>query len=77
MITQRLDKYGVNQMAEISTVVQNSLTAKLTDMGLFSGKKIKVLFRAPLGDPIAVDVEGYILSLRLDEAALIQVTPVE
>ncbi|MEZ4777693.1 MAG: FeoA family protein [Bacteroidia bacterium] len=77
MITQRLDKYRINQMAEISTVVQNSLTAKLTDMGLFSGKKIKVLFRAPLGDPIAVDVEGYILSLRLDEAAMIQVTPVE
>ncbi|MEZ4828780.1 MAG: FeoA family protein [Bacteroidia bacterium] len=77
MITQRLDKYRINQMAEISTVVQNSLTAKLTDMGLFSGKKIRVLFRAPLGDPIAVDVEGYILSLRLDEAAMIQVTPVE
>lgn len=77
MVTQRLDKYRINQMAEISTVVQNSLTAKLTDMGLFSGKKVKVLFRAPLGDPIAVDVEGYILSLRLDEAAMIQVTPVE
>jgi Fe2+ transport system protein FeoA len=26
-----------------------------------------------LGDPIAIDVQGYVLSLRLDEAALIQV----
>ena len=35
--------------------------------------KVRVLFRAPFGDPIAIDVHGYVLSLRLDEAGLIQV----
>lgn len=43
------------------------------EMGLLPGKAVTVLFRAPLGDPIAIDVNGYILSLRLDEAALILV----
>lgn len=40
-------------------------------MGLVEGKQLQVLFRAPFGDPIAVDVDGYILSLRKDEAELI------
>ena len=43
-------------------------------MGLVSGKKLKVLFRAPFGDPIAIDLGGSVLSLRLDEAKLITVS---
>ena len=46
---------------------------KMMEMGLVKGKKIEVLFRAPFGDPIAIDVEGYTLSLRKDEAKLITV----
>ena len=46
---------------------------KMMEMGLVKGKKIEVLFRAPFGDPIAIDVEGYTLSLRKDEAELITV----
>ena len=42
-------------------------------MGLFPGKKIKLLFKAPFGDPIAIDVQGYTLALRRKEAALIAV----
>ena len=41
-------------------------------MGLFPGKEIRVLFKAPLGDPIAIDVHGYTLALRKNEAALIE-----
>lgn len=47
------------------------------EMGLTKGKMIQVLYRAPLGDPIAIDINGYVLSLRKDEAALIQVEQVE
>ena len=49
-----------------------SLT-KLIDMGLFPGKEIRLLFKAPFGDPIAIDVQGYTLSLRREEAALISI----
>lgn len=74
---ERLDQVGLNKLSEIISVVANSLKPKLTDMGLYPGKRVRVLFKAPLGDPIAIDVEGYTLSLRLDEAALVQVKPVD
>lgn len=68
-----LNQLKPNQLAEVVEVATDQLTPILTDMGLYPGKRIKVLFKAPFGDPIAIDVEGYTLSLRLREAALIQV----
>ena len=59
----------------VKSVAHGSLHAKLVEMGVYKGKKIKVLFRAPFGDPIAVDVEGYILSLRMDEARIVSLEP--
>ena len=43
------------------------------EMGIIEGDFVQVLFKAPLGDPIAIAVKGYTLSLRKDEAALIEV----
>ncbi|HAS40997.1 MAG TPA: ferrous iron transport protein A [Microscillaceae bacterium] len=74
-MSHTLDQLKKNILAEVIEVLPDKLTPILTDMGLFPGKKIKVLFKAPLGDPIAVDIEGYTLSLRLQEAALIKVKP--
>ena len=50
---------------------------KLLEMGLTTGKVVEVLYRAPLGDPIAIDIDGYVLSLRKDEADLIEVSTLE
>ena len=41
---------------------------------VFEGNKIKRLYTAPLGDPIAFDINGYILALRKEEAKLIEIT---
>lgn len=57
----------------VRKIAESALKVKLMEMGLIEGKRLDVLFRAPLGDPIAFDVEGYILSLRTDEAKLITV----
>lgn len=46
-------------------------------MGFCVGKELRVLYRAPLGDPMAVDIGGYILSLRNEEAAQIEVESIE
>lgn len=51
----------------------NDLQNKLIEMGCFEGNDIKMLYVAPLGDPIAYDINGYILGLRKEEAELIQV----
>ena len=42
-------------------------------MGCLPGEKIKLSNIAPLGDPIAIEVSGYLLSLRKQEAATIVV----
>ena len=57
----------------VRNILESSLKVKLLEMGLVVGKKIEVLYRAPFGGPIAVDVEGYVLSLRKDEAQMIEV----
>ena len=43
------------------------------DMGLTRGTTVTVKKVAPLGDPIEVTVRGYELSLRKDDAALIEI----
>lgn len=68
-----LDKLNLDQYVTITNLVQNGLTSKLVDMGLYPGKSVKVVFKAPFGDPIAIDVDGYTLSLRKEEASLVEV----
>lgn len=42
---------------------------KLIEMGCLPGEKVTVQIIAPLGDPIAIEIEDYyILSLRKSEA---------
>jgi ferrous iron transport protein A len=46
----------------------NEIFLKLMEMGCVPGETILVEQIAPLGDPISVNVVGYHLSLRLNEA---------
>lgn len=41
---------------------------RLMDMGITPGVKVRVVKVAPFGDPIEINVRGYELSLRKDEA---------
>lgn len=60
----------------VSVVASHHLAPKLVEMGLFPGKEVKVLFRAPFGGPMAVEIGGgYTLSLREDEAMLVLLDP--
>ena len=40
---------------------------------MIKGRILTVLYRAPFGDPMAIDIDGYVLSLRKDEACLVDV----
>ena len=44
------------------------MSVKLMEMGCLPGEAIKIERVAPLGDPIAINVSGYQLSLRKREA---------
>jgi ferrous iron transport protein A len=46
---------------------------KLLAMGLTPGTELRVTRVAPMGDPVEIQVRGFRLSLRKDEAAALQV----
>jgi ferrous iron transport protein A len=49
---------------------------RLRELGLLPGTLVKLIRRAPLGDPLEISVRGSLLSLRKSEAELIAVEPV-
>jgi ferrous iron transport protein B len=46
---------------------------RLMEMGFLAGKRVKVIKKAPLGDPVEYKIMGYYVSLRSSEAQLIEV----
>ena len=56
---------------------KGALRQHLLDMGIIPGAKIKIVKFAPMGDPVEIRIHGYELSLRLDDADKIKVTPAE
>lgn len=67
-----LDQLKAGEKGTITNIKPSNLTIKLLEMGLLPGKVVQYNFKAPLGDPISVQISGYSLSLRLDEAHLIE-----
>ncbi|MDX1936470.1 MAG: FeoA family protein [Flavihumibacter sp.] len=67
-MVKRLSDIETGKLAIIKSFENNDIFIKLMEMGCVPGELIKIEQRAPLGDPIAITVSGYSLSLRLDEA---------
>ena len=63
-------------VGEIAKVVkingEGKVKRRIMDMGITKGTEIYVRKVAPLGDPIEVTVRGYELSLRKDDAEMIE-----
>lgn len=66
-----LDTLKIGQSATIQEFTDNFLSLKFIEMGCLPGEKIRLTNIAPFGDPIAIEVSGYLLSLRKQEAATI------
>lgn len=64
----RLSELKPGQEAVIKEFQNNDIFLKLMEMGCVPGESILMEQVAPLGDPISVNVAGYHLSLRLNEA---------
>ena len=65
---KRLSNVPVGSSVRIVSFENNDIFLKLMEMGCVPGEIVRVEQVAPLGDPIAISVSGYNLSLRLDEA---------
>ena len=66
----------IGQSARVVNVEGDGINRQhLLDMGIIPGAVIKLVKYAPMGDPMEVMIHGYSLTLRLAEAAHIQVCP--
>ena len=67
-----LDQLPVGKTAEIAAVRgEGALRLRLLDMGLIPRTKVTVQKIAPMGDPMEIRVRGYELTLRLEDARMI------
>ncbi len=66
-----LDQLKPGEYGVIKEFTQRDLALKLIEMGCLPGEKIKLTKIAPLGDPIAIEVSGYELSMRKQEASAV------
>ena len=67
-----LSELKLKQRGIIVSYSDYELSLKLMEMGCVPGEEIEVVRIAPLGDPIAISVSGYVLTLRKNEAATIK-----
>ena len=68
-----LSTMKVGSKSEIIEIENSSIKSKLIEMGFLVGRSLEVVFKAPLGDPIAIEINSTVISLRKDEATLIKV----
>ena len=52
---------------------EGAVKRRIMDMGITKGVEIYVRKEAPLGDPLELTVRGYELSLRKEDAAMIEI----
>ena len=73
-----LKELGIKDTAVITHVGgEGELRQHFLDMGVIPGAEVTVVKFAPMGDPVELMIHGYKLTLRLDDAAKIEVRPAE
>lgn len=55
----------------LSNDAKGHIRRRLLDMGLVKGEEFTVVRKAPLGDPIEIKINGFLLTLRMKEANLV------
>ena len=69
-----LNELAVGDSAVISTVGgEGTLRCRLLDMGLTPRTRVTLQKVAPMGDPMQITIRGYELTLRREDAKLIDV----
>ena len=73
-----LKELAVGKSAVVKTVGgSGALRQHFLDMGLIPGAQVTLVKLAPMGDPMELRIHGYELTLRLDDAAQIEIDPAE
>lgn len=68
------------KVGQTATILKNNtsgaLKQRFMDMGITKGVTVTVLKIAPLGDPIEIEIRGYHLSVRKNDAQKIEIEEV-
>ena len=69
-----LKEAKVGETVKVTKLVgEGAVKRRIMDMGITKGVEVYVRKVAPLGDPIEVTVRGYELSIRKNDAEMIEV----
>lgn len=70
----RLDELKIGQSGTVVNVAgTGQIRKRILDLGLTKGARIRMLRKAPLGDPVEIEVRGYRLTLRLSESDFVEI----
>lgn len=61
----------IGELAIIKAFQKVDLSLKLLEMGCLPGVEVMLDFVAPFGDPLGIQVNGYCLAMRKEEAATV------
>ena len=71
-----LDQIAVGDSVRVGDVAGiDGVAIRLLEMGLTPGVAVRVVGRAPFGDPLELELRGYRLSIRRAEAARVAIEP--
>jgi ferrous iron transport protein A len=66
-----LSQLKIGEHGMIDSFTDPVMSLKLLEMGCTPGEVVELVKVAPMGDPIAISVSGYLLSLRKEEASTV------
>lgn len=70
----KLSELKPNQCGVITEVGgEGALRLRFLDMGIIPQTRVKLVKTAPMGDPIEIEIRGYSLTLRIDDAEKINI----
>lgn len=70
-----LDRLGPGEVARVAAILApDPLATRLADLGFCPGTAVRMVRRAPLGDPALYELRGYRIALRRRDAGKIRVT---
>lgn len=76
-INIKLAELKPQQQAYIDDFDDDSFSLKFMEMGLLPGEKVKFIRYAPMGDPLMLELDGYFLTIRREDALSINVSVIE
>jgi ferrous iron transport protein A len=74
MVAVSLDDVSVGSTVRVQDVSGgDDVAIRLLEMGVTPGVEVRLVGKAPFGDPLELEVRGYRLSIRRQEAARVAI----